>query len=144
MDIPHFFDRDLHKLMDEINLYQHEEDLWKTKEGISNSSGNLALHLIGNLNYYIGTAIGHTNYTRDRDKEFSEKNVPRHELLSDIKHLISVIKKTFHKLSEEDLKHDFPIELNAEVMSIEDVMIHLLAHLNYHLGQVNYHRRMIS
>lgn len=144
MDIPHLFDRDLHKLMEEINLYEREEDIWKIKEGISNSSGNLALHLIGNLNYFIGTAIGHTNYTRDRDKEFSDKNIPRQQLLSDIKHLISVIKKTFHKLSDEDLKHDFPMEMNSEILSIEHVMIHLLAHLNYHLGQVNYHRRLIS
>jgi hypothetical protein len=130
--------------MDEINLYEHEEDIWKIKEGISNSSGNLALHLIGNLNYFIGTAIGHTNYTRDRDKEFSDKNIPRRQLITDIKHLITVIKKTFHKLSDEDLKHDFPMEMNSEILSIEQVMIHLLTHLNYHLGQVNYHRRMIS
>lgn len=144
MDIPHLFDRDLHKLMEEINMYEHEEDIWKIKEGISNSSGNLTLHLIGNLNYFIGTAIGHTNYTRNRDKEFSDKNIPRQQLITDIKHLISVIKKTFHKLSDEDLKHDFPMEMNSEILSIEHVMIHLLAHLNYHLGQVNYHRRMIS
>lgn len=144
MDIPHLFDKDLHKLIEEINLYKHEEDIWKTREGISNSSGNLTLHLIGNLSYFIGTALGHTNYTRDRDKEFLEKNIPRHTLISDIKHLMTVIKKTFHKLSDEDLKHNFPMELNSEILSIEHAMMYLLAHLNYHLGQVNYHRRLIS
>ena len=143
MDIPHLFDKDLHKLMEELNLYEYEEDIWKINEGISNSSGNLALHLIGNLNYFIGTAIGHTNYTRDRDQEFSDKNIPQATLISDIKHLMSVIKKTFHKLSDEDLKQDFPMEMNSEILSIEHAMIFLLAHLNYHLGQVNYHRRMI-
>jgi hypothetical protein len=65
-------------------------------------------------------------------------------LISDIKHLITVIKKTFHKMSDEDLKHNFPMELNSEILSIEHAMIYLLAHLNYHLGQINYHRRMIS
>lgn len=143
MHIEHLFERDLHKLMEEINLYENENDLWKTKEGINNSAGNLALHLIGNLNYFIGTALSHTNYVRNRENEFSLKDVPREELIKGIKHVLELIRKTLHKLSHEDLSKDFPMELNEKTLSTENMLIHLLMHLNYHLGQVNYHRRMI-
>ncbi|HEY5407636.1 MAG TPA: hypothetical protein VIJ92_11120 [Ginsengibacter sp.] len=71
------FERDINKLIEEINLYKNEEDIWKIKEGISNSSGNLTLHLLGNLNHFIGATLGNTGYVRERDKEFSLKNIPR-------------------------------------------------------------------
>ncbi len=139
-----FFERDLNKLIEEINLYRNENDLWKIKEGISNSAGNLALHLTGNLNYFIGTALSHTNYLREREKEFSLKDIPREKLVADIKDVLETTRKTLHKLSDEYLKKDFPFKMNGEFLSTENMLVHLLIHLNYHLGQVNYHRRMIE
>ena len=65
-----FFRKDLSKLIGEIDLYKNETDLWKIKDGISNSGGNLTLHLIGNLNHFIGATLGNTGYVRERDKEF--------------------------------------------------------------------------
>ena len=144
MDFTHLFERDLNKLIEEINLYKNENDLWTIKEGISNSAGNLALHIIGNLNYFVGTALFHTNYLREREKEFSLKDIPRERLVGDIKAISEVIRKTLHKLSDKDLKKDFPFEMNDKIVSIENRMVDLLTHLNYHLGQVNYHRRMIN
>ena len=143
MDITQLFERDLNKLIEEINLYKNEKDLWKIKEGISNSGGNLALHLIGNLNYFIGTALGHTNYVRDREKEFSLKNIPREELISDLQDISEIIKTTLTKLPDEDLKNEYPLRIDDNDLPIENMLLHLLTHLNYHLGQVNYHRRMI-
>ena len=144
MRLEHLFEKDLNKLIEEISLYKNENDLWKIKEGISNSAGNLTLHLIGNLNYFIGTALHHTNYLRDREKEFLLKDVPRDALIADIKHVMEIIRKTLHKMPKEDLKKDFPFEIDGDNLSVENMMVHLLTHLNYHLGQVNYHRRMIS
>jgi hypothetical protein len=138
-----FFERDLNKLAEELRLYKEESDIWKTKEGINNSAGNLALHLIGNLNHFIGYTLGDTHYTRDREKEFSLKNVPRQKIIDDIMQVLEMIKNTFPKLSEEDLKKEFPVRINNEIFSTENMLLHLIAHLNYHLGQVNYHRRMI-
>ena len=66
-------------------LYKNEEDVWKIKEGISNSAGNLTLHLLGNLNHFIGATLGNTGYVRERDKEFSLKNIPRIQLVEDLK-----------------------------------------------------------
>ncbi|WP_333862471.1 hypothetical protein [Sphingobacterium sp.] len=56
------FHRDLKKLRDEIALYRLEENIWIVENSISNSAGNLCLHLIGNLQTYIGAEIGKTGY----------------------------------------------------------------------------------
>jgi hypothetical protein len=71
------FERDLAKLSLEIETYQHEPALWRTAPGISNSAGNLCLHLLGNLNTYIGAGLAHTGYVRNRDWEFAAPYVPR-------------------------------------------------------------------
>ena len=142
--ITSLFERDLNKLAEEINLYKHEEDLWKIKEGISNSGGNLALHLIGGLNHFIGATLGNTDYLRERDKEFSLKNIPRQQIVQDIKNTIEVINKTLSRLTEEDLKKDFPVPVGNRTSSMSYTLLFLVSHLSYHLGQVNYHRRLIG
>ena len=48
------FNRDLKRLHKEIEAYTDEAVLWQKAEGISNPAGNLCLHLVGNLNEYIG------------------------------------------------------------------------------------------
>ena len=88
------FERDLNKLIIEINLYKEENSLWIIKEGISNSAGNLCLHIIGNLNHFIGAVLGNSGYVREREKEFSLKNIPRKELVSNIEKTIAVVKES--------------------------------------------------
>ena len=143
MNITVFYERDLDKLIEEINLYKNENDIWETKEGINNSAGNLVLHLVGNLNHFIGKTLGHSDYVRMRDEEFSLKNIPRKKLISDLNSLKETIKNTLTKLSDEDLKKDFPLKIRDESFSTQNMLIFLLAHLNYHLGQVNYLRRLL-
>jgi len=142
--ITSLFEREIGKLTDEINLYKSEEDIWKIKEGISNSGGNLTLHLLGNLNYFIGATLGNTGYVRERDKEFSLKNIPRTQLIEDLKKVKEVIKNTLPQLTNKELEKDFPVPLNDKTLSTLFVLLHLLAHFSYHLGQVNYHRRLIG
>ena len=142
--ITSLFERDLNKLAEEINLYKNEEDLWKIKEGISNSGGNLALHLVGSLNHFIGATLGSTGYIRERDKEFSIKNIPRLQIVQDIKNTIEVINNTLSHLTNEDLKKDFPVPVGNKTSSMSYTLLFFVSHLSYHLGQVNYHRRLIS
>jgi len=54
--------KDLKKLQHEIAAYEDEIIFWKTADRIGNSAGNLCLHLIGNLNSYIGATLGTTGY----------------------------------------------------------------------------------
>ncbi|HEY5390778.1 MAG TPA: DUF1572 family protein [Hanamia sp.] len=144
MNINVFFERDLDKLIQEINSFKNEEDIWKIKTGITNSAGNLTTHLLGNLNHFIGKTLGNTDYVRNRDEEFSIKNLSREKLVADIRSLQQVIKNTLPNLSSQDLKKEFPIQIRNEVYSTENMLTYLLAHLNYHLGQVNYLRRMLE
>ena len=144
MNITNFFERDLDKLIEEINLFKNENDIWKIKDGILNSAGNLTTHLLGNLNHFIGKTLANTGYVRNRDEEFSIKNISREKLISDINSMKEIIRNTLPKLSEEDLKKEFPLKIRDEVFPTENMLIYLLAHLNYHLGQVNYLRRIIE
>ncbi|AQW94944.1 DUF1572 domain-containing protein [Elizabethkingia anophelis] len=138
------FKRDLLKLKTEIKSYQSEENIWKISQHISNSAGNLCLHLIGNLNHFIGAITGKTGYIRNRESEFSLKDVPRTQLTEMIDNTILVIENTLNNLDEDDLKKEYPLVVFEDKMSTEFFFIHLTAHLSYHLGQINYHRRLLE
>ena len=138
------FQRDLEKLKAEILLYQKESAIWKTKGNISNSAGNLCLHLIGNLNCYIGAELGKTGYVRDRPLEFSAKNIPRSELVSMIDETMIVVTKTLQQLPDSSLDDEYPLLVLEQKTSIGYFLIHLVVHLGYHLGQINYHRRLVE
>jgi Protein of unknown function (DUF1572) len=138
------FERDLNRLITEINLYRDENNLWLVKDGISNSAGNLTLHLLGNLNYYIGAVLGHTGYIRHREDEFALKKILRADLITNIENCIVIVKNALNKLSPEDLKKDFPVEVKDKISTTDFILIHLTTHLTYHLGQINYHRRLLT
>jgi hypothetical protein len=138
------FERDLNRLINEIELYKNENDIWKIKNGISNSGGNLCLHLIGNLNAFIGKELGSTNYVRNRELEFSLKNIPRQELISMLYETIAVVKESLSQLSNEELENQYPILVLSEKTTTGYFLVHLATHLTYHLGQVNYHRRLLE
>lgn len=138
------FERDLKRLANEISLYKDESHIWTVQKDISNSAGNLCLHLLGNLNHFIGATLGHTGYVRHRDDEFSLKNIPRQDLLLNISNCLIIVTETLQKLPEKDLAADFPIEVFGKKDSTEYMLVHLATHLSYHLGQINYHRRLIG
>ena len=138
------FERDLQKLIAEINLYKDENNLWLVKEGISNSAGNLCLHLSGNLNHFIGATLGNTGYVRHRDDEFSLKNIPRQDLLLNMENCMLIVKNTLKNLPGEELEKDFPLEVFGRTVSTAFMLVHLATHLTYHLGQINYHRRLLD
>lgn len=138
------YSRDLNKLKAEIEAYQNEETIWATAKGISNSAGNLCLHLIGNLNAYIGAELGHTDYVRNRDLEFSLKNIPKATLIEQVEATIVMIASSFELLTENELKANYPHEVLGYPMTTEYFLMHLFSHLGYHLGQINYHRRLLA
>lgn len=138
------FNRDLNKLKTEIESYQNESDIWKIQKGIANSAGNLCLHLVGNLNTYIGAEFGKTGYIRNRALEFSLKDIPRAELIQKIEETIVVVNNALNIISEEELKMEFPLLVFEKKTSTEFMLIHLTTHLAYHLAQINYHRRLLD
>lgn len=145
--IPHLirlFNRDLDKLKLELNAYQDFSNCWRIEPNISNSAGNLALHLIGNLNHFIGASLGNTGYVRQRDLEFFQKDVPLMELIELIDDTKEMIASVFLTISKEELESEFRRNPFDEYMTTEYFLMHLLTHLSYHLGQINYHRRLIE
>lgn len=138
------YERDIRKVIEEINLYKTEADLWRTQGEITNSGGNLALHLIGNINHFFGAVLGGTNYVRERDLEFSQKEISRAEIVEGLENAVKILKNTLNAFTEEDFEKDFPQEFGGEVHKTFFVITYMLSHLNYHLGQINYHRRFLS
>lgn len=138
------YKRDLAKLKAEIELYSNEADLWRVDGKIANSAGNLTLHLAGNLRHFFGAILGDTGYVRDRDREFSEVGVSRADLLAGVDQAAADVLATLEKLTADDLARTYPIEVFGHPMTTEFFLVHLATHLNYHLGQINYHRRLLG
>ncbi len=136
--------RDLGAVQRELQAYEHEADLWKLTETIPNSAGTLALHLAGNLRHYIGAVLGNTGYVRDRDAEFSRRNVPRTELKRELDAAIDDVGAVMSRLTDTQMSATFPQAVAGKHCATEDMLIHLATHLTYHLGQIDYHRRLVA
>lgn len=140
-----YFDQYLDQLRQEIEAYPEEQQLWLCPTGISNSAGNLCTHLIGNLHHFIGHGLGDTGYVRDRPLEFSIKDVSKATLLLQIEETRQMIQTVLSQLS--NLEAPFPKMLRDAhhgQYSIHKELVRLSMHLSYHVGQVNYHRRLLT
>jgi hypothetical protein len=142
--LANFYERDIRKLMGEVNLFNNEEDLWRTQGSVKNSCGNIVLHITGGLNYLIGATLAHTGYVRDREQEFIRKGVERKHLVAQLEELIPLINETVNALTPGDMEAEYPIFFDKPKTSTGYVLVQLLLHLNYHLGQVNYLRRILE
>lgn len=142
--LANFYEKDVRKLIEELNSFKNEEDLWETKGSVKNSCGNLVLHIIGGLNHFIGATFANTGYVRNRNEEFTRRNVERKELVIQLEQLIVMINKTLTHLTPEQMEAAFPVFFDKPGTSTGYVLMQLLAHLNYHLGQINYLRRILE
>jgi hypothetical protein len=138
------FARDLSRLIQQIDAFPNDESLWQTLPGITNSAGNLALHIEGNLREYIGRQLGHLPYNRKRDLEFSLNSISRQVLadrIADLKHTIASI---VSGLSPEQLEAQYPEPVQGAPIATQQFLLHLYGHLNWHLGQIDYLRRTVT
>ena len=138
------FERDLLQVKLELSLYKNENTIWQVAPHINKSAGNLALHLIGNLNTYIGAEIGKTGYVRNRPLEFSAKHIPRAQVMQMLQDTIEVVKTSLATMDERLLEQEYPLLVFENKTSTEYFLVHLATHLGYHLGQINYHRRLLD
>lgn len=138
------FQRDLTKLEQELLSYSSENSIWLVDHQIANSSGNLALHLIGNLRHFVGLDLGGFPYERNREREFGAKGEPREGILQELQEVKRIVEMSLLNFPEERLSDTSLHDFFGYPMSIGYFLIHLYGHFNYHLGQINYHRRMIE
>ena len=136
--------RDLTALKNEIAAYNSEGSLWVIEKGISNAAGNLCLHIVGNLNTYIGAQLGNSGYIRNRELEFSLKDIAKADLILKIEATITVVIATLDNMSDSELEHEYPLLVLDHKTSTGYFLMHLTTHLAYHLGQINYHRRLVA
>ena len=143
-DLSRLFARELATLRDELLAYPNEADIWAVPTGVPNSAGNLALHLAGNLRWFIGAQLGATGYVRDREAEFAKRNVPRVELIAMIEATRDEVTRTLATLDAATLDAWFPIEIFGMRLLTARFLLHLEGHFCYHLGQIDYHRRIVT
>jgi uncharacterized damage-inducible protein DinB len=136
--------RELRAVRREIEAYPADADVWAVPPGVTNSAGTLALHLAGNLQHFIGARLGGTGYVRNRDREFSRRDVSRAELLEGLDAATRAVNETFARMSDAELAKPYPEELLKATVPTGEFLIHLAVHLGYHLGQIDYHRRLVT
>lgn len=127
-----------------VEAYRDEASLWRAVPGIANAGGTLVLHVCGNLQHYIGRVLGGSGYVRDRDAEFRRRDVAREVLLAELDAAIDAVGRGMDATSDAALGARFPEKVaGREVMTL-DFLVHSAAHLAYHLGQFDYHRRIVT
>jgi hypothetical protein len=136
--------RDLATLRQEVERYPDDAALWRALPGIANPGGNLALHLAGNLQFFVGEQVGHSGYVRNRDWEFSARDLPRAKVLQEIDAAAKAVEAALSAADPAILDQEFPSALGGKRLETRLFLMNLVAHLGYHLGQLNYHRRMVG
>jgi hypothetical protein len=143
-ELASLFARDITRLLQEVRAFPDTAALWETRPGVANAAGTLVLHLEGNLREYIGRQLGGLPYERDRPREFSARDLAREDLAQRLEAVLGTIPLTIRELSPERLAAPYPEPHHGAVVSTRQFLIHLLAHLDYHLGQVDYLRRVVT
>jgi hypothetical protein len=136
--------RDGSTLRDELMAYSQESQIWAMPPGIKNSAGTLVLHLCGNLQHFIGALFGSTGYVRNRDGEFGRRDVSRADLLAECDVALHAVARGFAELTDGDLEKPFPVQLAGATLPTGLALLHMATHLSYHLGQIDYHRRLVT
>ena len=142
-DLAFLFSRDLTRLGQQIEAFPDDETLWETLPGVLNPAGNLALHIEGNLLEYVGRQLGKLPYERNRELEFSLRGMSRHEIGRRMAELGQSIPAVVQDLSEERMDQEYPEVVLKVPTSTQEFLIHLYGHLSWHLGQIDYLRRIL-
>jgi uncharacterized damage-inducible protein DinB len=127
-----------------VEAYPDDAAIWRLPEGAPNSAGTLVLHLAGNLQHFFGARLGDTGYVRDRSAEFSARGVTRAALLGQIEAARAAVRAAAKRIDDDALRQDFPEVVGGVRVTLGEYLIHLVSHFTYHLGQVDYHRRLVT
>jgi len=136
--------RELGAVRRELEAYPDDASVWRSAPGVPNTGGTLALHVAGNIQHFFGGILGGDGYKRDRDAEFARRDVSRMELLAGIDAAIASVKRTLPLLNDATLAAPYPEPIAKRTVCTRDFVVHLVSHLSYHLGQLDYHRRMVT
>jgi hypothetical protein len=136
--------RDLAALRRELDAYPDDDSVWALPPGLPNSAGTLALHLCGNLRHFVGARLGGSGYVRNREREFSARGLSREALRAEIAEADAAVRRVLPALDDAALDAPYPDALANHTYGTGDFILHLCSHFAYHLGQVDYHRRIVT
>ncbi len=136
--------RDVNTVRRELEAYSDEKSVWALPPGVANSAGTLALHIAGNLQHFIGAVLGNSGYKRDRAAEFAKRDVSRSALIVELEAAIVAIGLGMSQVSEARLAEDLPEVIGGYRVTTGEWLVHLVSHTGYHLGQIDYHRRLVT
>ncbi len=136
--------RELGALAREIAAYPDDASPWLEPAGVPNSAGTLALHAAGNLQHFVGAVLGGNGYVRDREAEFGRRGVSREALIAELSTAADAVREVLGEMDPDALRAPYPLELAGRQVRTVDFLAHLATHLAYHLGQVDYHRRILT
>lgn len=136
--------RDLRCFIREVEAFPDDATLWRTVPGISNSAGNLALHVAGNLRHFVGAVLGGTGYQRQRDAEFAQRDGTRAEVAALLEAAAMEVEVGLEALGEGALAAPYPQAVMGHQPPTGRFLLHLAAHLAFHLGQAGYLRRALT
>ena len=130
----------LPRLCESLELLSEEEIWWRPNDA-SNSMGNIALHLCGNVRQWIISGLGGTEDTRQRDLEFSERGpISRDILVAKITGTVKEASRVIAKLSADDLVREYAIQGFRTTGCA--AIARITAHFANHAGQVIYVAKM--
>jgi uncharacterized damage-inducible protein DinB len=119
-----------------------EQEFWARPVEPGNSVGHLVLHLVGNLNHFVGAQLGGTGYVRDREREFTEAQPPpKEEVLRRLDETVAMVRRVVGGLSAEQLAAPHP---EGRFGTVYETLVHLLAHFALHRGQMSYIARLVK
>jgi hypothetical protein len=142
-DLQRLITRELESFQREIELFPDDESVWRTAPGVANSAGNLAMHVCGGLQHFLGTVLGGTGYVRDREAEFGRRHESRAVIVAELRTTIGVVESVLSGPAERWIGKPFPVALYGLQVRTEIFLLHLATHAAFHLGQAGYLRRLL-
>jgi hypothetical protein len=137
--------RELEGFERELQLFPDDESVWRTAPGVANSAGNLALHVAGNLQHFVGAVLGKTGYVRDREQEFGRRSGTRAELVGELHKAAAAVRTVLPALPPGWEAETYPKPPVADrQIPTGRFLLHLAVHAAFHLGQAGYLRRVLT
>ena len=121
----------------------NDEQIWWRGAESQNSTGNLVLHLCGNLGQWIVSGVGGAPDTRQRDAEFAARgDVSREELIRRLRTRVEETVAVIDAVTEERL-NDRVTPQKYEV-SVLEAIYHVVEHFSHHTGQIIFATKLLT
>jgi hypothetical protein len=121
-----------------------DDELWSTAGNIPNSIGTLARHVTGNLNHHFGAAILKSGYVRIRDREFTDRDISRTQVIADLQAAAQIARQALDAVDEQALDKPYTSPDGQVYESLAYCIVHMVIHFAMHYGQADYAQNYVK